>query len=272
LQLLNTGQKMQPEEHWQFMFDTGNTLAQRVAPLMVTAMEGDESLAVLVDQLSGWDYVDDPKSPAPAIFQAIWRRFAWLVYSDELGDELAARMLALNYYWEDRLYTMVRAGDSIWFDKLHTIEREYLDDLVQQAAADALAELSGLMGPDPAQWQWGKIHTITFFSPMIPGDDAADWLGDGTTAKEGSGETLNRAKYKYGEPYRATFIDSLRFLADMNDDDKVMAVLSGGASGRQFDPHLKDQLPAWRTGEPNYWWFSDAAIAEHQQSELMLVP
>jgi penicillin amidase len=270
--LLDGQERTSPEDHWNFLFDTGNTLAQRVAPLMVNALADDAETRELADILADWDYMDDADAVAPTVFQAIWRKFAWLVYRDELGNELAARMLAVNYYWEDRLYAMIAAGDSDWFDDVDTPELETRDDLFRQAALGATEELTELLGPDPAQWQWGKLHTVTFFSPVIPGDFAADWLGDGTSPKEGSGETINRGKYKYGEPYRTTFIDSLRFVADMADDDKVMAVLSGGASARQFDPHLKDQLAVWRTGEPNYWWFSDEAIEAHAQSELMLAP
>ena len=64
----------------------------------------------------------------------------------------------------------------------------------------------------------------------------------------------------------------MRIVADLGDPDKVWAVLVGGASGRQFDPHLKDQTGAWLNGEPRYLWFSDAAIAAHKVSELTLTP
>ena len=113
---------------------------------------------------------------------------------------------------------------------------------------------------------------MSFFSPLIPGEAAAGILGGGVHPKEGSGETLNRATFRFDRPYAATSIASLRLVADLGDPDKVMAVLTGGASGRQFDPHLKDQTPAWLNGEPRYWWFSDAAIAEHAASELTLTP
>jgi hypothetical protein len=46
----------------------------------------------------------------------------------------------------------------------------------------------------------------------------------------------------------------------------------GGASGRQFDVHLKDQTPAWLSGEARYWWFSDDAIERHARAELILQP
>lgn len=272
LQLLDTGRPTTAEDHWRFMFDTGNVLAQQLTPLMIEALSSAEDLQDLADILGDWDHIDDPDAVAPTVFQAIWRNFAKRVYEDELGTELAARMLSLNYYWEERLVSLIRSGDSVWFDDVDTPERETPGDLFRLAARDARDELSGLLDPDPAGWQWGKIHTITFYSPLIPGDTAADYLGGGTEPLAGSGETINRGKYKFNEPYRVTYIDSMRFVADMSDTEKVMGVVSGGVSGRQFDPHLKDQLPAWRSGVPNYWWFSDAAIEAHAQSELMLAP
>ena len=143
---------------------------------------------------------------------------------------------------------------------------------MRRAARQARNELAEVAGADPGQWQWGRLHTVTFFSPLVPGKAPANVLGAGTHAKEGSGETINRATYKFGKPWDATSIASLRFVADLADPDKVMAVLVGGASGRQFDAHLKDQTPAWLSGEPRFWWFSDAAIEKHGQTELVLQP
>ena len=116
------------------------------------------------------------------------------------------------------------------------------------------------------------MHTVTFASPTIPGKWPAAILGGGTNPKDGSGETINRGSYKYEAPFDTVYIASMRFVADLADPDKVMAVVSGGVSGRQFDAHLKDQLAPWRSGEPRYWWFSDAAIATHTRHELRLVP
>jgi penicillin amidase len=69
-----------------------------------------------------------------------------------------------------------------------------------------------------------------------------------------------------------THCASLRFVADMGDDEKLMAVLPGGASGRTFHPHQKDLVDAFMDGSVQYWWFSDAAIKAHAQKTLTLVP
>ena len=65
-------------------------------------------------------------------------------------------------------------------------------------------------------------------------------------------------------------IASLRMVADLSDSEKVEAVLPGGVTGRQFSPHFHDQVPVFVDGGKDYWWFSDKAIADHAQHELLL--
>ena len=63
---------------------------------------------------------------------------------------------------------------------------------------------------------------------------------------------------------------ALRMVVDLNDNDKVQAVLSGGEIGRTFSPHQSDQLDAFTYGKPRYWWFSDVEIKAHKQHSLLL--
>jgi penicillin amidase len=58
----------------------------------------------------------------------------------------------------------------------------------------------------------------------------------------------------------------------LSDQDKVLAVLPGGVSGRLFDQHSKDQIKAFINGDKVYWWFSDKAIRQHRQNTLVLKP
>jgi penicillin amidase len=254
------------------MRDSRNLMAARVAPLMSTALKAQPDTHELGDLLANWNHVDDPATAAPAIFQSIYRHFAQRVFEDDLGPDLSERFLGNYYLWHERLALLLEEPADDWFDDQGTPERETRDDLFHLAARDALDELRPVLGDDVRRWQWGKIHTVTFFSPLIPGRAVAGILGGGTHPKDGSGETLNRGTFKFDKPYEATSIASLRLVADLGDPDKLWAVLTGGASGRQFDPHLKDQTGAWLSGEPRYWWFSDAAIAGHKVSELKLEP
>jgi penicillin amidase len=61
-------------------------------------------------------------------------------------------------------------------------------------------------------------------------------------------------------------------VADLGDDEKVLAVLPGGVTARVFAPHTTDQIKAFMNGEKQYWWFSDKAIKTHSSSVLILTP
>jgi penicillin amidase len=61
-------------------------------------------------------------------------------------------------------------------------------------------------------------------------------------------------------------------VVDMDDPDKILAVLPGGVAGRQFDPHTTDQVEPFMNGDKLYWWFSDRAIKEHTRHTLTLKP
>ena len=259
-------------DHWRFMWDTKNTLAEALAPLMTAALAAQEDTRALADVLRAWDYRDTGDAVAPSIFQATWREFARLTFEDELGAEVAGQMLDNYYYWHERLARLCADPDNPWFDDVTTAGRETRDDLFRKAAVRARADLAARLGDDMGEWRWGRLHTVTFFGPVIPGKWAAAVLGGGTRPKDGSGETINRAIYRFSAPFDTVTIASLRFVADLADPDKVMAVVSGGASGRQFSPHLADQLPAWESGEARFWWFSDAQIARHARHELRLEP
>jgi penicillin G amidase len=78
--------------------------------------------------------------------------------------------------------------------------------------------------------------------------------------------------YGFNEPFDVTVSASLRMVVDLGDEDKVLAVLPGGVSGRLFHPHARDQVKAFMNGDKVYWWFSDKAIKEHARTRLELVP
>ena len=58
----------------------------------------------------------------------------------------------------------------------------------------------------------------------------------------------------------------------MADDEKILAVIPGGTSGRYFDPSLANQTKSWLAGERNVIWFDRKSIKDHEESLLFLSP
>ncbi|MEA2014632.1 MAG: penicillin acylase family protein, partial [Thermodesulfobacteriota bacterium] len=270
-ELMDSPGKKSTEDQWMFQRDALNIMAREIAPLMARVLTGHDDTKVMGQILSNWDYVDSPDSPAPTIFQSIYREFALLVYGDELGDELAREMLSNWYFWEERLQKMVMDDNSPWFDNVDTVDRkETLNDLFHQAALNAVKRLQPALGDAPSGWLWGRVHRHEFLSPIRRSGPGKEWLGGGTHPATGSGETLYRGIYDFDKPFNVTISASLRMVADLDDPDKILAVLPGGIAGRQFDPHSTDQIGPFMNGEKRYWWFSDKAIKKHTKNTLTL--
>ena len=273
MQLLNTPGVKTVDDHWNFQRDTMNLMAKEIAPVMAKALSSFKETEDMGEILSSWDYRDDIDKAGPVVFQSIYREFALLVFRDELGDELANTMLNNWYFWQERLGKMVAEGDSPWFDNINTEDKnETMDDLFRQAALKAKEKTGEAIGGNPESWAWGDLHQMEFVSPIRREGFGKGLLGAGSHSAPGSGETLYRGLYKFSDPFNVLMPASLRMVADLGDNDKILAVLPGGVSGRLFDPHNKDQVESYMNGDKLYWWFSDSAIKEHQVSELTLVP
>ncbi len=259
-------------DHWAAIVDTLNPMARDLVPLMVRALETEPDTRAAADILREWDNFDEPDLAAPALFQAMMRSLVMRVFEDELGAELARQYASDIYYWQERLQRNLLAGEWQWFDDRRTEPIEDRDSLFRAAARDAWIELQSRLGPDPEEWRWGDLSRLKFHNPWVPGALADRLLGGGDFPGRGSGETLGRGRFPGLGNYDPRVIDSLRFVADLADEDKVLAVIPGGVSSRLFDPHLNDQLPVWLTGEIGYWWFSDKAIAADTKQEMRFSP
>jgi len=71
---------------------------------------------------------------------------------------------------------------------------------------------------------------------------------------------------------QVNFFASMRLVADMADDEKVQAVVSGGVVERQFHRNQRDQLPAWSDGRLLNWWLAPKQVEAHALHRQELVP
>jgi penicillin amidase len=175
------------------------------------------------------------------------------------------------YYWNQKVDGFIVSENS-FIDNINTPEKETLTDLIIEAGVKTKKILTERLGDNQEDWTWGKIHTVRFFSPMRKKEFGSDLLGAEVLAKAGSNQTLNRGgfiKNKERE-FDTSWFSSFRMVADMNDDEKMMGILSGGSTARVFHPYYKSQLEKWKTGEWIPYWISKEKVLEHAEYELIL--
>jgi penicillin amidase len=267
-QLLDANASVSSEDNWQYMHDTKNLQAARMAPILEPLLRAS-GFTGFADLLAGWSHVDAAEDRAPLVYQLLYQELARATFEDDLGEALTEEMLGSWYFWQERFDQLVARGDSHWFDDARTTENvEGLPDVVATAAASAETRLAAL----GAGAVWGDVHRIRFTSPIRRAGFGSDWLGGGDYPMSGSGETLYRARYGFNQPFDTAFFASYKFVSDMARGDTIMTALPGGVAARVLHKHYRDQIPSWHAGKATDTPLTRDAAMAAAVSTLVLLP
>lgn len=272
-QVLGAAKTMTATDHFSLMRDSRNLQSDVLRGRIVVALQDDPAQRDLADVLAQWDGVDRADQAAPLVYQSMYREIAIGTYLDELGPDVVKDMLSTWYFWQQRFDALVATPDAIWFDDVTTPgKRETLIDVIRSAAPRARAQIEAAQGKDITAWKWGKVHTLSFVSPLRRKGAGQELLGGFTVERSGSGETLNRGVYDFQMPFAVKYSASMQLVADLGDPDKIEAVLAGGVSERHFQPHQNDQARLWADGEHRAWWFNPEQAKAHAKDSVTLIP
>jgi penicillin amidase len=167
---------------------------------------------------------------------------------------------------------MVDKPDDPFWDIVGTPEKEKRDDLLLKALNQAVESLVAGISPEPNEWTWGKLHTITprhTFSgqPVISGIftlETKPFGGDQTTVSVGPYELL--------QPYEMSSHQSYRMIIDIGDWAKSLAIYAGGQSGQPYAQHWGDQYAQWQKGEYNPLVYTQQDVEANKEGVLTLNP
>lgn len=259
------------EDLWSLIFDVKNMQAETLAPIFIAALEKEASTKDLAEILSNWTCQDDIDEVGASVYNVLYNELLYLILDDELPDELEDLFWGNVYYWNQRVDSMI-LNDHAFIDNIQTPDKESLADLIVRAGTNTKSLLTKNLGNNSANWTWGKIHTVRFFSPIRPNGVGSSWLGAEYFPKQGSNQTLNRGGFNKNreQVYETSWFSSFRMVADMNDKEKLMGVVSGGSASRIFHPYYKSQLEMWKTGKWIPYWLSEEKVLEHSIFELKL--
>ena len=121
-ELLDNPAPKRADDHWRFQRDTLNLMARDIAPVMSRALLTYKDTETLGRILAKWNFEDALDQAAPAIFQSVYRHFAFAVFEDELSEQITAPLMDNPYFWQERLRKMILDGDSPWFDDTRTAD------------------------------------------------------------------------------------------------------------------------------------------------------
>lgn len=123
-------------------------------------------------------------------------------------------------------------------------------EIVRTGFREAVRELVGKLGVDPAKWEWGSVHTIEFVHSMGRKKPLDFFYNIGPFPSPAGFTAVNKLKSKLGNhDYKVTSNPSTRRLIDCRDPDNTWSILPTGNSGNFRSPFYKDQARMYITGQ-----------------------
>ena len=254
---------------------TTTAYGQRVLKPLLPVLRkvvSDPSELSLVEQLAQWkgDYPLD--STSATLFNQFLFSLADAAMHDELGDSFFDLLLTTRVV-DTALPRLAANPHSPWWDNRHTLAKEGRTETVKVAWQNSIAQLKATLGDDPAQWQWGRAHTLTHEHPLGR-QKPLDWLFNvGPFAAPGSHEVPNNLSAKLGPaPWPVNYGPSTRRLIDFADPAHSLTINPVGQSGVPFDKHYSDQAHTYIDGGYDPAHLGDTQVQLNTRSTLHLVP
>ncbi len=228
-------------------YDTYNIPIKRFADSVV---KRNAASTVTVDLLKAWDGKMDPESSAALV-------------ANELRNCAAGKIAADNkpvpaFLIRERILQKAIDDDrQLWLPKAFPD----FATMIRGCDTDITSDLQKRFGADRNQWTWGKVNVSRIPHPLAAVPFIGSQFATPLVSIGGSGQTPN-----VGSPV------SMRFIASPGSWDETRQVIPLGESGDPLSGHYKDQFENWRTGTPELFPFSDAAISKAAVSTITLVP
>jgi len=247
-EMLAQKQRLSMDDFKRMQADWRSKLVEDLRPDLVRELTAAADMNPLEQRcrslLSRWDGVMGVESAAAALFEAFYIRFMRNVLKDELGPALTEEFLSLGSVVSLSIERLWANPASQWYDDAGTPDRrEDFGHVVRQSFGDAVAWLKDLMGDDPDQWQWGRIHRLTLEHPLgsVKILDRLFGLNRGPYPVGGATHTVSPYQYKYSKPFAVYHGASHRHIYSLADWDTSLTIIPTGTCGVPASTYYCDQ-------------------------------
>jgi penicillin amidase len=214
--------------------------------------------------IDNWDGILSKESIATTIFEQFYMELTKVIFLDELGDDLLADYMNVEYTVNNAIDKMWLKGNSIWCDDIGTDKVETLNDNIAGAFKNAIATLEEQYGSNMDDWQWSKVHELVLEHPMggIKILDKIFKMNRGPWSVGGSRHTVSPYRYSVNRPFVVDYGSSHRHIYDTSNWDNSLSIIPTGISGIPASKHYCDQTDSYVNNEYRNDYISHDLIEE----------
>ncbi|MBW7888354.1 MAG: penicillin acylase family protein [Bacteroidetes bacterium] len=275
-EVLSKTEKLTVEDFKRLQMDYYSHFANKMVPFLLAAYDtvsvSDARIRTVLNYFRNWNFQEKSSDVPTTIFEVYFQRLIRNIFLDEMGEELFQQYIVLaNMPYRVTLALMANPQSS-WFDDIKTPPIESRNDIIRKSLSEAIDTLQQHFGGEMKEWQWGKLHTITFKHLFGDIKVLQSIFNIGPFKVGGSGTTVNNGEFHFTHPYAMALGPSVRCIVDFSKIDEALTVLPTGQSGQPLSEHYSDQTQMWLNGEFHQFPMSQEAVEKTKKYELILMP
>lgn len=281
-------------------FDLVCPSARRLQALLAGFPAAGPEQQALLDLLQEWDGRLTAESSAATVYEVFYRCAIALLLANRLDEyvletrkngrtELEARRTGLAEYFLGKgpvpvlfetnlfgfralewLLDLLEQPVSPWYDLGGGQDRSAV---IHVALEDTLTFVKANLGPQPQDWQWGKLHQLLFTHPLGSQAVLSAFLNRGPYPIGGDQNTVWATGARLHVPEGQQLVGpAYRMIVDLGNLENSCAILAPGQSGRPGTPHYDDQIQDWFEGNYHPMLFTEVQLAAETLRTLRLNP
>jgi penicillin amidase len=197
--------------------------------------------------------------------------FEELVVFDNAGNEISLQP-GNSDSTSEIFRTLLKDPNHIMWDDVNTSGKENLTDILERTLSISDKTIVEIFdSSDSDDWEWGKIHTITYPTNLL-GEAGIPILTGlvniGPVETSGSNFAINSTDWGFGDDFTIGSYPSMRMVVDLSNLDNSRTVLPSGQSGHAMSKYYDDQVDNWIENDMYANYFS-REIVELNQKDLM---
>lgn len=275
-EVLASQDKFSVEDVQRLQLDLVSKQAQELVPVILKAFDSvqvqDKNIATVLTYFRTWNDRMTTNDVATTLFEDFFLRAIHNTFDDEFGGRLLGLYMKLGSVPMTVMTDLLKQDSSAWFDDITTPQVETKNDIVRKSLEDAVNDLTGLLGGEVKEWQWGRLHKITFRHVFSANKLLGPIFDVGPFEVGGSHATVWKGDYSLSHPFANTVGPSTRQIFDLSDVNNTRAVTPPGQSGQVYSKHYDDQIQLWLLGDYRRMPMDQTVVEQICRNVLTLEP
>ncbi len=244
--------------------DVAHIPGRELVELLTGLETSNPEAALALGLLRAWDGRLTTDSVGGTVYEVFIRQLSEALLTPHFSQPFQEQLLGKGGHpllqpvndfqgqWLVSLLRIVGAGAARWGVN---------EALLVRCLAQTTAVLRQKCGPDPANWQWGRLHRVTFAHALgvVPG--LGRLFNQGPYPIGGDENTVLQTGIRADSPYDNNAISvSTRLIVDLGEGMPAWGIHPPGQSGHMGSLHYGDLIQPWLDGEYYQMAWDEAAV------------